>query len=55
LFYPFFLEGVILNAKLNQDDGMHPNAKGVTEIVRQILPSVEGLIAKAEAARAAKS
>jgi acyl-CoA thioesterase-1 len=55
LFYPFFLEGVILNAKLNQDDGMHPNSKGVTEIVRQILPSVEELIAKAEAARAAKS
>ncbi len=55
LFYPFFLEGVILNAKLNQDDGMHPNSNGVAEIVRQIVPSVEELIAKAEALRAAKS
>lgn len=53
-FYPFFLEGVVLNAKLNQDDGMHPNTKGVAEIVRQIIPSVEALIAKAEARRAAE-
>jgi len=49
VFYPFFLEGVVLNAKLNQDDGMHPNPKGVAEIVRQIIPSVEELIAKAQA------
>ena len=55
VFYPFFLEGVVLNAKLNQDDGMHPNAKGVAEIVRQIIPSVEELIAKAEAHRATAS
>ncbi len=54
-FYPFFLEGVVLDAKLNQDDGMHPNSKGVAEIVRQIMPSVEELIAKAEAQRAAAS
>jgi acyl-CoA thioesterase-1 len=53
VFYPFFLEGVVLNAKLNQDDGMHPNSKGVAEIVRQIIPSVEELIAKAEARRTA--
>ena len=55
LFYPFFLDGVILNAKLNQNDGLHPNTKGVAEIVRQIVPSVEKLIGKVEAARAAKS
>ncbi len=52
LFYPFFLEGVVLNTKFNQDDGMHPNAKGVAEIVRQMLPSVEELIVKVEARRA---
>lgn len=52
-FYPFFLAGVVLNAKLNQDDGMHPNSKGVAEIVRQIIPSVEELIGKVEARRAA--
>jgi acyl-CoA thioesterase I len=54
-FYPFFLAGVVLDAKLNQDDGMHPNAKGVAEIVRQMMPSVEELIGKAEAQRAAAS
>ena len=53
VFYPFFLDGVVLNAKLNQNDGMHPNAKGVGEIVRQIIPSVEELIAKAQARRLA--
>lgn len=51
VFYPFFLEGVVLNAKLNQNDGMHPNPKGVAEIVRQIIPSVEELISKAETRR----
>lgn len=52
VFYPFFLEGVVLNAKLNQKDGMHPNSKGVAEIVRQITPSVEELISRVEARRA---
>ena len=55
LFYPFFLDGVVLDAKLNQDDGMHPNSKGVAQIVRSMLPSVEELISKAEAQRAAAS
>jgi acyl-CoA thioesterase-1 len=49
VFYPFFLDGVVLDAKLNQDDGMHPTGKGVAEIVRRILPSVEELIARARA------
>lgn len=47
VFYPFFLEGVVLNAKLNQDDGMHPTGKGVAEIVKRMIPSVEELIARA--------
>lgn len=42
--YKFFLEGVAANANLNQKDGIHPNAAGVAEIVRRILPSVEKLI-----------
>ncbi|MDH4983378.1 arylesterase [Hyphomicrobium sp. D-2] len=54
LFYPFFLDGVILDVKLNQKDGMHPNAKGVAEIVRRITPSVEELIGKVKAQRAAE-
>ncbi|MGA8899888.1 MAG: arylesterase [Bradyrhizobium sp.] len=39
--YPFFLEGVAANPKLNQADGMHPTAEGVDIIVKNILPAVE--------------
>ncbi|MDB5520515.1 MAG: lipolytic enzyme [Tardiphaga sp.] len=39
--YPFFLEGVAGNDKLNQADGMHPTAPGIDIIVKNILPSVE--------------
>jgi acyl-CoA thioesterase I len=53
LFYPFFLDGVVFDSKLNQGDGIHPNSKGVAAIVKAILPRVEELIAKAEAQRAA--
>jgi acyl-CoA thioesterase I len=42
--YPFFLDGVAADAKLNQSDGMHPNPQGVDEIVRRVLPSVEALL-----------
>lgn len=38
--YPFFLDGVAANSTLNQADGIHPNAAGVHEIVRRILPAV---------------
>ena len=44
-FYPFFLEGVAMEPALNQDDGIHPNAAGVAEIVRRILPHVVAVIA----------
>jgi acyl-CoA thioesterase-1 len=44
--YPFFLEGVAADPKLNQTDGLHPNPKGVEIIVAAILPSVEALLAK---------
>ena len=42
--YPFFLEGVAADASLNQADGIHPNSKGVDEIVRRVLPDVEALL-----------
>ena len=45
-FYPFFLEGVALEPALNQADGIHPNAAGVDEIVRRIVPHVVALIAR---------
>ncbi|MGI9424390.1 MAG: arylesterase [Hyphomicrobiaceae bacterium] len=46
LLYPFFLEGVILRPELKLPDALHPNAEGVKEIVRRILPSVEKLLAR---------
>jgi len=45
-FYPFFLEGVAMEPALNQSDGIHPNAAGVAEIVRRIVPHVVALIAR---------
>ncbi|HEY7669426.1 MAG TPA: arylesterase [Hyphomicrobium sp.] len=55
VFYPFFLDGVVLDPKLNQDDGMHPSGKGVAEIVKRMLPVVEELIARAQSQRASAS
>jgi len=46
--YPFFLNGVAANPKLNQQDGLHPNAQGVKVIVARMLPAVEALIDKAK-------
>ncbi len=45
--YPFFLEGVAGDPKLDQADGLHPNAQGVEIIVQKILPSVEALLKQA--------
>jgi acyl-CoA thioesterase-1 len=42
--YPFFLDGVATDARLNQADGLHPTAEGVDVIVKKILPSVEALL-----------
>lgn len=42
--YPFFLEGVAGDPKLDQRDGLHPNAEGVEIIVQKMLPSVEALL-----------
>jgi acyl-CoA thioesterase-1 len=50
-FYPFFLDGVAADPKLNQADGLHPNAAGVDVIVARMLPRVEELIARVRAAR----
>lgn len=47
LFYPFFLEGVAAEPQLNQQDGIHPNAEGVALVVKQMLPKVRELIARA--------
>jgi acyl-CoA thioesterase I len=51
LFYPFFLDGVAAESRLNQRDGIHPTAEGVDIIVGRILPFVEKLIAQVRANR----
>lgn len=45
--YPFYLEGVARDPKLNQADGIHPNADGVAVIVKKITPSVVEFLRKA--------
>jgi acyl-CoA thioesterase-1 len=42
--YPFFLEGVAADAKLNQADGIHPTPQGVDIIVHNIMPTVEAFL-----------
>ncbi len=42
--YPFFLDGVAADARLNQADGMHPTAEGIDIIVKNILPTVEAFL-----------
>jgi acyl-CoA thioesterase I len=42
--YPFFLEGVAADARLNQADGLHPTAEGVDVIVRNMLPTVQAFL-----------
>jgi acyl-CoA thioesterase-1 len=42
--YPFFLEGVAADARLNQADGLHPTTEGVDVIVKNILPTVEAFL-----------
>ncbi len=48
ILYRFFLDGVAAQRHLNQDDGIHPNAAGVEEIVERIIGPVEQLIASAK-------
>lgn len=49
IFYPFFLDGAALNDDLMQADGIHPNAKGVAAIVKNIMPKVDELLAEVRA------
>lgn len=52
--YPFFLDGVAGEGKLNQRDGIHPTAEGVDVIVARILPTAEAFLrGVGEARRAA--
>ncbi len=42
--YPFLLDGVAADPKLNQRDGIHPNAEGVRIIVARLAPLVKRLL-----------
>jgi acyl-CoA thioesterase-1 len=42
--YPFFLDGVAGDPKLNQPDGLHPTPEGVEVIVGRIAPSIEEIL-----------
>ncbi|MGE0765822.1 MAG: arylesterase [Hyphomicrobiaceae bacterium] len=51
ILYPFLLDGVALDPKLNQQDGIHPNAEGVRRIAERMLPFVEKLLARVKSER----
>lgn len=42
--YPFFLDGVVEDAKLKIEDGMHPNGDGVGRMVERFLPVAERFV-----------
>jgi acyl-CoA thioesterase-1 len=42
--YPFLLDGVALDPKYTQADGLHPNAAGVAVMVARVAPFVERLL-----------
>ncbi len=44
MLYPFFLDGVALDPALNQQDGLHPNARGVGVLVDRVGPYVLQLL-----------
>ena len=47
LLYPFLLDGVATVTLLNQGDGIHPNAAGMEEVARRMLPAVLCLAGRA--------
>jgi acyl-CoA thioesterase-1 len=55
VWFPFFLKDVAAVPELNQPDGIHPNAEGVSTIVDNILPKVEELIERARGRAGAAS
>ena len=52
LYYPFFLDGVVLDRTLIQADGLHPNPAGVDVIAGKMTPLVTQLVQRVQAAPA---
>lgn len=50
-FYPFLLDGVALNPRFNQVDGIHPNPAGVKIIAARLAPAVVAALQSQTAAR----
>ena len=46
IYDPFFLQGVAGDPRLNQADGIHPNAEGVSRIVARLRPLVDQLLSE---------
>lgn len=45
-FMPFILEGIALDPKLNQSDGIHPNAEGAKVLTANVYKSLMPLLVK---------
>ncbi len=45
-FLPFVLEGIALNPKLNQSDGIHPNAEGAKVLTANVYKALQPLLKK---------
>jgi acyl-CoA thioesterase I len=48
---PFLLEGVALDRRLNQSDGIHPNAAGAARIATRLVPFITRSFGLSAAAR----
>jgi acyl-CoA thioesterase I len=46
VYYPFLLDGIAANPKLQLADGMHPNKQGAALIVKKITPFVRAALKK---------
>jgi acyl-CoA thioesterase-1 len=45
-FMPFGLEGIALDPKLNQSDGIHPNAEGAKVMTANVYKALNPLLVK---------
>jgi acyl-CoA thioesterase-1 len=45
-FMPFVLEGIALDKKLNQADGIHPNAEGAKILAENVYKGVKPMLVK---------
>lgn len=50
--YPFMLEGIAQNPKLNLQDGIHPNREGVEVIAKGMLPLITQFVEQIAGAKA---